>query len=402
MKGTVVVVTSYHGKKKVEEIRFAVKKPDKFWQEGENYTIVSNGKTMWIYDKNKNEVIKINMPKKRPKFDYGEFIKDLLKDNKVKLLGTGKVTGRECYVIEAIPRNKTYYIEQKLWIDKEYWYPLKIEINYGEFNSTIEYRHVKFNTGIPDSFFEFKPPAGARVIEQNVTPPKRLTLDEAQKQVNFTIVTPKYTASFKFKYAYVYKFGGREMVTLFYTKDDQKLVVTESEEYPLMTLPNSTVVNVNGTKFEIAQIFGRNVLRIHKGSFSVTISAKLPKNELLSIGRSIVESKEWNELSEVKAQNEKIKLNISINGTTVFFFYSPFCPHCEAIMPFMKNLTKEYKNVKFDFCNVYNCSGECKQVMRKYNIMFVPTVVVFKNNTSTTLVGTVDIKNKLEGLLYED
>ena len=41
MKGTVVVVTSYHGKKKVEEIRFAVKKPDKFWQEGENYTIVS-------------------------------------------------------------------------------------------------------------------------------------------------------------------------------------------------------------------------------------------------------------------------------------------------------------------------------------------------------------------------
>ncbi len=172
MKGTMVITTNFNGKKEVEVIKFAMKKPDKFWEESGNYTMVSNGKTMWIYDKSQNEVIKVNALKK-PKFDYGEIIENLLKNNDVKLLGTEKISGRDCYVIEVIPKNKTFYVRQKFWIDKEYWYPLKVEINYGMFNTIIEYRDVKFNTGIPDSFFEFKPPAGARVIEQNVTPPKK-------------------------------------------------------------------------------------------------------------------------------------------------------------------------------------------------------------------------------------
>jgi len=95
------------------------------------------------------------------------------------------------------------------------------------------------------------------------------------------------------------------------------------------------------------------------------------------------------------------KYTITVNGTTVFFYYSPLCPHCEAIMPFMKNLTREYKSVKFDFCNVYNCSGECRQVMKKYNVMFVPTVVVFEKNNTTVIVGSRDIKNKLKVILNE-
>ncbi len=114
MKGTVLVITDFNGKKKVEEIRFVMKKPDKYWSDSANYTTVSDGKTMWIYDKNKNEVIKISLPKEKSKFDYGIIIKDLLKDNEIKLLGSDKVSGRDCYVIEVIPKNKTFYVEQKL------------------------------------------------------------------------------------------------------------------------------------------------------------------------------------------------------------------------------------------------------------------------------------------------
>ena len=395
MKGTMVVTTNFLGKKKVGVIKFAMKKPDKYWSDSENNTIVSNGTVMWIYDKKRNEVIKINLPKEKPKFDYGELIKDLMKKNKVKLLGSEKVSGRGCYVIKAIPKNKTFYVEQKLWIDKEYWCPLKIEINYGKFNSTIEYKDVKFNTGIPDSLFEFKPPKGAKVVEQEITPPKKLTLEEAQKQVDFTIIVPKYTAGFKFNYAYVFKFGGREMVSLYYTKDDQGLVITESKGYPKMPLPNATNINVNGTEFEIAQVFGKNILRIRKGDFEVTISAKLPKEELIKIGKSIVESKEW---KLIKGEEVSIpKLNVS----TVFFFYSPYCPHCEEIKPYIKNLTKRYTNYKFVFCNVYNCNGTCKVVMEKYRIMFVPAVVVFGKNSTTVLTGSVEIRNNLEKVLNE-
>lgn len=391
MKGTMVIITDFHGKKKVEEIEFAMKKPGKFWQEGNNYTIVSNGKTMWIYDKSRNEVIKVSLPEKRPKFDYGEIVKDLLKRNEVKLLGSDKVDGRDCYVIEVIPKNKTFYVEQKLWIDKEYWYPLKIEINYGEFNSTIEYKDVKFNTGIPDSFFEFKPPKGAKVVEQSISPPKKLSMEEAQKQVNFTVIVPKYTAGFKFDYAYVFKFGSREMVSLYYTKDGRKLVITESKGYPKMPLTNATVINVNGTKFEIAQVFGKSILRIRKGDFEVTVSAKLPKDELIKIGESIVESKEWREIKEP----------LKINATTVYFFYSPYCPHCKEVKPFIENLMKKYSKIKFVFCNVNNCNGTCKNVMEYYDVSLVPTVIVMGKNKTTVLTGTIEIRNNLERVLNE-
>ena len=396
MKGTVVITTEFQGKRRVEVIKFAMKKPDKYWSDSDNYTMVSNGTVMWIYDKSRNEVIKINLPEKKPKFDYGELIKDLMKKNEIKLLGSEKISGRDCYVIEVIPENKTFYVEQKLWIDKEYWYPLKIEINYGEFNSTIEYKDVKFNR-IPDSFFEFKPPKGAKVIEREITPPRKLTLEEAQKQVNFTIIAPKYTAGFKFDYAYIFKSGSREMVSLYYAKNGQRLIVTESRGYPNMPLLNATVINVNGTKFEIAQVFGKSVLRIRKGDFEVTVSAKLPKNELIKIGKSIVESKEWKLI-----KGEEVNLNkLNVTPDTVFFFYSPYCPHCEEVKPYVTNLTKKYTNFKFVFCNINNCNGTCKEVMEKYRILFIPTIVVFGKNNTTVLTGTTEIRNNLERVLNE-
>ncbi len=397
MKGIVVITTNFQGKKKVEVTKFAMKKPDKYWSDSENYTMVSNGTVMWFYDKNRNEVIKINLPKEKPKFDYGELIKDLMKNTNIKLLGSEKISGRDCYVVKVIPKNKTFYVEQKLWIDKEYWYPLRIEINYGEFNSTIEYKDVKFNTGIPDSFFEFKLPKGAKVVEQEIAPPKMLTLEEAQKQVNFTIIVPKYTAGFKFDYAYVFKFGSKEMISLYYAKDDQRLVITESKGYLKMPLPNATKIDINGTTFEVAQVFGKNILRIRKGNFEVSISAKLPKEELIKIGKSIVESKEWKSIKGVEMNLPK--LNVAPN--TVFFFYSPYCPHCEEIKPYVTNLTKRYTNYKFVFCDVNNCNGTCKKVMEKYRIMFVPTIVVFGKTNTTILTGTIEIRNNLERVLNE-
>ncbi len=289
MEGTMVTTIYVNGKKIVRVTKFAMKKPDKYWSDSENYTVVSNGTVMWIYDKKRNEVTIMKLPKKKPKFDYGELIEDLMNNTNVKLLGSEKVSGRDCYVIEAIPKTKTLCIKEKLWIDKEYWYPLKIESDYGKLKLTMEYKDVKFNTGISDSLFEFKPPKGAKVVEQKLfTPPKKLTLEEAQKRVNFTITVPKYTAGFKFDYAYVFKFDGREMVSLYYTKDDQKLVIAESTGYPKTPLPNATKVNINGITAEYSQVLGISILRFYKGNVSITISTKLPKDEVIDIAESMV------------------------------------------------------------------------------------------------------------------
>ncbi|MDI6885767.1 MAG: outer membrane lipoprotein carrier protein LolA [archaeon] len=159
-KGTMVVKTNFQGEVETYEVHFMMKKPsNKYKSEDENLLFVSNGKTTWIYNKKKNVVTKLEIAEERremPEFDYGEIIKDSFEKSDIKLIGKEKVSGRECYVIEVTPENNTFYVKQKLWIDKEFWYPLEIKVDYGEFNSTIEYRNVEFNTGINDEEFEFE------------------------------------------------------------------------------------------------------------------------------------------------------------------------------------------------------------------------------------------------------
>ncbi len=292
MKGTAVITVVVNGHRSVNVIRFAMKKPNYFWQDTENYTMVSNGKVMWFYDKRKNVVTEFNLPKRLPKFDYGEFVKVMMENSNVKLLGTERVAGRDCYVVEATPKTanlSALFTREKLWIDKEYWYPLRIEMTSKHYRMTIEYKNLTFNTGILDSFFEFKPPAGAKVVKQKLTPPKKLTLDEAQREVNFTIITPKYTAGFKFKYAYVLKFDGKETVLLWYEKDGQRLTIRESVGVREMPLRNSTTIDIGNTKFTMAKILDINILTFRRGEVNVTVSAKLPRDELLKIGESMVE-----------------------------------------------------------------------------------------------------------------
>ncbi len=51
MKGTMVITMDINGKKIVNTVRFAMKKPNKYWSDSNTTTVVSNGKEMWIYDK---------------------------------------------------------------------------------------------------------------------------------------------------------------------------------------------------------------------------------------------------------------------------------------------------------------------------------------------------------------
>ncbi|MBO8181624.1 MAG: outer membrane lipoprotein carrier protein LolA [Archaeoglobus sp.] len=120
MKGTMVVTTNF-GKKQTQTINFEMKKPNKWKSENERMLTISNGKTMWIYDKQKNEVIKLRLPEiKQPEFDYGKIVKDMLEKYDLKLVGEEKVSNRDCYVIELKPKGKDYFINQKLWVDKDY------------------------------------------------------------------------------------------------------------------------------------------------------------------------------------------------------------------------------------------------------------------------------------------
>jgi len=166
------------GKKEVAEYDYVFKKPNKMrmYNKETGILVVSNGEKMWIYDEKKNEVVVMDVGKyKQVNPDYGQLVKDMLKRYDVKLLGSEKVAGRDCYVVQLIPKNNKE-VEAKMWVDKEFWYPLKIEYSLGEIKSTMEYLNVEFNTGVSDDLFEFKPPKGAKIITEKDFGIKKLSV----------------------------------------------------------------------------------------------------------------------------------------------------------------------------------------------------------------------------------
>jgi len=286
MRGTMIVTTNF-GELRTHTVKFEMKKPDKFRSEDENVLTISNGKMMWIYHKQKNEVTKLSLPEiKQPEFDYGKIVKDMLEKYDVKLVGEEKVSGRDCYVIELKPKDEDYFTDQKLWVDKQYWYPLKMEMNYENFSSTIEYRDIEFNVGISDEEFEFKPPEGAKIVEKELKLPEKLTIEEAQKRVNFTILKPRYTAGFTFDYAMVFE----GFVQLYYEKGDDVMVISErvGGSGESKSLPNAKKVKISDIEGEVAEVFGARMLKFSLNNVEISISGKLSEEELIKVAESMV------------------------------------------------------------------------------------------------------------------
>ncbi|WP_456468403.1 outer membrane lipoprotein-sorting protein [Archaeoglobus sp.] len=217
----------------------------------------------------------------KPQFDYGMIVKGMIENYNIRLLGEESVDNRECYVIEAEP--KSGGAKMRMWVDREFWYPMRTEMSIEGITTVVEYRNVSFNSGLDDNLFEYIPPEGVKIVEKKLELPKKLAIDEAQQRVNFTIIVPSYTAGYEFDYAVVYG----DFVQLVYTKGDDRLVITESLKKSPLGL-NWSEVDVNGRRAEIAEMLETKILRINVNGVEVVISAKLGNEEFVKIAESMV------------------------------------------------------------------------------------------------------------------
>jgi len=293
--GTMIIKTDFKGTEEINKINFVMKMPDMYKSEDKNRSklTVSNGKTIWIYDKKKKEVIKMGVLEntEKPEFDYGQILKDLEnKENNVKLLKEEKVSDKSCYVIEVMPTDKTYFVKKKLWIDKKSWLPLKIEINYGGFNSTIEYSNLTLNTGINANEFEFTLPEGVKVVKHNATIiPKKKSINEVQKEVSFEIIEPSYTAGYEFDGAEVFGFGNVKSVSLYYTNERQDIITIIETVKPkeIQPLPKAEKVKIGEKEGEITEIAGGRLLRFYSDKIVIAVVGNIDEEELIKIAESI-------------------------------------------------------------------------------------------------------------------
>ncbi len=263
------------------EYEYVFKKPNKAKMYNEKFgtLIVTNGEKTWIYNERENEVKIIEGRYSVTDPDYGKFVKDVLDRYNVDLLGSETFSGRECYVLRLTPKdNKS--IEMKMWVDKEFWYPLKIEYILQGIKSTVEYLDVKFNTGVSDEEFNFTPSEGAKIRTEGVK--KFDSVEEAQKHVDFKILKPTYTAGYKLKEVSLLTAS----VSLRYVKDDETLTIIEAKG-DMPEMQDAEKVKIGESEGLYAEIYGSSVLVFKKGDIVVTITGVVGKEELIRIAESM-------------------------------------------------------------------------------------------------------------------
>lgn len=131
---------------------------------------VVNEGAAWDYDPRSNAVHRYSVSNGES-FSTVDDVSDLLNPgSEVNYVGEGTAAHRHIHRITLRPASSNALIEEaEIGLDAEFWYPLEqsltIRMGDKQVSTQIRYENVCFNSGVPDSMFEFDPPASANVIE---------------------------------------------------------------------------------------------------------------------------------------------------------------------------------------------------------------------------------------------
>lgn len=87
--------------------------------------------------------------------------------------------------------------------------------------------------------------------------------------------------------------------------------------------------------------------------------------------------------------------NVIKEGKVVIDCYAPWCGPCKMISPIIDKLSEEITNTKFYKINVDNA----EKITSEYQIMSIPTILIFENGKIKDKVVGFKSKSELEELL---
>ena len=83
-------------------------------------------------------------------------------------------------------------------------------------------------------------------------------------------------------------------------------------------------------------------------------------------------------------------------GKVLVDFYAEWCGPCKMLSPVVDELSEELKDISFYKLNV----DESNEVVRKYSVMSIPTLLIFENgelkNTSVGFKSKDELKEMLK------
>lgn len=286
-----------------------IKPPDKYRAEtvgtnGSTMTTVANGTKTWMYNHESGTVTTTERTAASNQtfgLGNGAYVEKLLDRFEVESAGTGTVAGRDAYVVELTPSNETdraiEYQELRIWIDAEYWYPLKYTMNAAvgdegtaasdneTVSSTVTFESVEFNTGVDDERFEFTPPEDAEVTEQRMASYE--SADAAVEASPFDVSLPDdLPVDHELETAMLTERGGNATLVLSYNASaDGRFSVSISQSGTFT--PDGESVEVDGAEAILGSAGDGAVLTWSCGGRHYSVTGPFDEETVLEIGERI-------------------------------------------------------------------------------------------------------------------
>ncbi len=145
-----------------------VKNGKKYRFETENQLVISDGKTVWTYNRINNQVLIDKVRKNSGALLPRDILFKFPKTHYATLVGQEKIDGKKAYIVKLDPKEDVqgYFSSIKIWVLDHTWQIVKIEITDLNGNKSIfNLSHIDTKTKLSDSLFHFTPTAQMNVVD---------------------------------------------------------------------------------------------------------------------------------------------------------------------------------------------------------------------------------------------
>jgi len=269
-------------------------KPDTF----AGAEIVIDGQTSWFYNPGENQVVVTDvsdMPAGVQMIVQGMegLIQRALDASDVELLGEEEVAGTKTYMLSLTPKEGEEQAlpvtgTATLWVDKKQWIVLKAYlVAPGLAEGTLQVRSFDLNPGLDDEVFTFEVPPGAEVVSTEDEKTQHITLDEAEAQAGFDLLTPDYVPAGA---TLVDVLKDRDTFVLLYDVGGANFTVTQSQE-PLPPGPlgveEAVMVRDVQATLVIDEDAGASFLAWQESGVNFAVGGRIGKDEAIKIAESL-------------------------------------------------------------------------------------------------------------------
>src|SRR5579883_3221498 len=249
-EGTKVITVLRNGRTETVTVAESHKRPDMMRLEYlspegvAGRIIVDNGRVAWHYEP------RLNMAFKDDTLQRGLLGRDLtllFRNYRVSVLGTDEVIGRQAYVIALDPKGPG--VRRELWVDRATGTVLRSEERDPGRGVVLSsyFSRISFSLNLPEAYFRYRVPAGARVFTLRGTEDQSLSPAALARRVRFPVlIPPVLPEGYTFRGGGISRFGSLTSVYLRYSDGDNAISFFEAPAGSIGWPAFGNPVRVNG------------------------------------------------------------------------------------------------------------------------------------------------------------